>query len=65
MATEHVSTRRDQNQAVFGKRKSLEFLGRVDGFGDDTDVGDAFGHGTYDLSALALLEVDVDIGMGR
>ena len=65
MGSEHVSTRRDQNQTVFRKRKSLEFLSRVDGLGDDTDVGKALGDGTYDLSALELLEVDVDIGMGR
>jgi hypothetical protein len=63
--TEHVPTGCDQNKAVFRKRKDLELFGRVDWFGDDTDIGEAFGDRTYDLSALALFEVDVDIGMGR
>ena len=63
--TESLTMGRNQDQAVFGKRKDLELLGRVDRFGDDTDVGAALGDGTYDLSALALIEVDVEIGMGR
>jgi hypothetical protein len=63
--TKHVATGRDQDKAVFSERKDLELLGRVHRFGDDADVGMAFGDGTYDLSALALLEVDVDVGMGQ
>lgn len=46
MATEHVSTRHNQDQAVFRKRKNVELLGRVDGLGDDTDVAVTLGDGT-------------------
>lgn len=64
-ATEHVPVGRDQNEAVFRKRKDLKLLGRVDRFGDDADVADSLGNGTYDFATLALFEVDVDIGVSR
>ncbi len=60
-----MTTRRDQNQAVFRKRRSFELQGRVDWVPDNTNIREAFRDRWHDRPTRALPQVDVDIGMGR
>jgi hypothetical protein len=56
---------RDQHEAVFCKRKGFQFLGGVDLVSDDADLGGVPGDGAHDVTAGALLQIDVDQGMLR
>src|SRR5947209_13536668 len=63
MFAERVLARRHQDQSILCKRKNLEFLGRIDCLRDNSDLGDTFGDRPDDFSAVALLEIDIDIGV--
>ncbi len=60
---ERMIARDHQHEAILAERIGLE-RARVDGAGDDAEVGDALGDQADDLVAQPLLEVDADIGMG-
>ena len=60
---QRMVARHHQHEAVLAERIGLK-RARIDGAGDDAEVGDAFGDHADDLVAQPLLKVDADIGMG-
>jgi len=65
MAHERMPARRDHDEAVLRKRKRLELLRRIDGIRNNANIGESLCDRAHDLPALALLQVDVDVRMGR
>ena len=65
LTAHQMIARRDQNEAVFGKRKGLKFLGGIDLVPDDADLGEVSGNRADDVAARMLLQIDVDLGMLR
>jgi uncharacterized protein len=53
---------RDQHQAIFTKGKSFEML-RKGVFGGKAEIGRAAGNGADNIGALALLDVQADVGI--
>ena len=57
--------RRDhEHEPIDTKRQDLE-PGHLDRAGDDPDIGTAVGDGPDDLVTEPLLQVDIDLGIGR
>ena len=59
---ERMVARDHQHEAVLAERIGLE-RARIDGAGDDAEIGDAFGDQADDLVAQPLLEIDADMRM--
>src|SRR6516162_791272 len=61
-AGKRSASRRDQRQAIFAENKTLDRLGQRL-LGGKAEIGGAGGDRGRDLRALALLDIDVDVGM--
>lgn len=59
---ERRTPRRDQRQAVFAEDEALDML-RQRMFGGKAEIGGAARDGGGDIGALALLDVDIEVGM--
>ena len=55
LTAHHMIAWRDQHQPVLGKRKSLQFFGRIDFISDDADLGEVSGDSAHDVPAGILL----------
>ena len=60
---ERVATRCDHDKTDRSDRKGLKLFGRIDSIRYNTDVCAALGDRPHDLSARAILEFNVDIGV--
>ncbi len=59
---QRMIARNRQHEPVLAERVGFE-RARIDGAGDDAEIGDAFGDQADDLVTQPFLEVDADIGM--
>ena len=60
-----MSLRRHQHQPILREGHGLQFGGGIDDVGHDAEIGPAARDGAHDVRARAVLDLDVDIGMGR